>query len=168
MSKANLQASATMSSSTSERPESKTGAMWASDNTSKRVLLVLCSSSSDDVSSQQAHMAEREREGPVVETLAQDWSSVDREMQYECAGCHQRTYASVKCQSAVKEREREERGERERREREKERKREEGGREGRREGGKEGEVLGGLLAACHPLCVASVPIALVSTFFFRV
>ena len=33
--------------------------------------------------------------GTVVETLAQDWSSMDREMQYECAGGHQRTYAQL-------------------------------------------------------------------------
>ena len=31
--------------------------------------------------------------GPVVETLAQDWSPLDREAQQECADCHQRTYA---------------------------------------------------------------------------
>ena len=29
--------------------------------------------------------------GTVVETLAQDWSSLDREMQYECAGGHERS-----------------------------------------------------------------------------
>ena len=33
--------------------------------------------------------------GTVVETLAQDWSSLDREMQYECAGGHQRSYAKL-------------------------------------------------------------------------
>ena len=33
--------------------------------------------------------------GTVVETLAQDWSSLDREMQYECAGVHQRSYAQL-------------------------------------------------------------------------
>ena len=33
--------------------------------------------------------------GTVVETLAQDWSSLDREMQYECAGGHQRSYAQL-------------------------------------------------------------------------
>ena len=33
--------------------------------------------------------------GTVVETLAQDWSSMDREMQYECAGGHQRSYAQL-------------------------------------------------------------------------
>ena len=32
--------------------------------------------------------------GPVVETLAQDWSPLDREVQHdECADCHQRTSA---------------------------------------------------------------------------
>ena len=31
----------------------------------------------------------------MVETLAQDWSSLDREMQYECAGGHQRSYAQL-------------------------------------------------------------------------
>ena len=31
----------------------------------------------------------------MVETLAQDWSSMDREMQYECAGGHQRSYAQL-------------------------------------------------------------------------
>ena len=30
-----------------------------------------------------------------METLAQDWSSLDREMQYECAGGHQRSYAQL-------------------------------------------------------------------------
>ena len=33
--------------------------------------------------------------GTVVETLAQDWSSLDREMQYESAGGHQRSYAQL-------------------------------------------------------------------------
>ena len=33
--------------------------------------------------------------GPVVEILAKNWSSVDREMQYECADCYQRTYAQL-------------------------------------------------------------------------
>ena len=33
--------------------------------------------------------------GSVVETLAQDWSSMDREMQFECAGCHQRPYTQL-------------------------------------------------------------------------
>ena len=33
--------------------------------------------------------------GTVVETLAQDWSSLDREMQYECADGHQRSYAQL-------------------------------------------------------------------------
>ena len=33
--------------------------------------------------------------GTVVETLAQDWSSLDREMQYECAGGHQRSVCSA-------------------------------------------------------------------------
>ena len=33
--------------------------------------------------------------GSVVETLAQDWSSMDRERQYERADCHQRTYAQL-------------------------------------------------------------------------
>ena len=33
--------------------------------------------------------------GTVVETLAQDWSSLDREMQYERAGGHQRSYAQL-------------------------------------------------------------------------
>ena len=33
--------------------------------------------------------------GPVVETLAQNWSSVDCEMQYECAGGHWRSYAQL-------------------------------------------------------------------------
>ena len=31
----------------------------------------------------------------MVETLAQDWSSLDREMQYECAGGHPRSYAQL-------------------------------------------------------------------------
>ena len=39
--------------------------------------------------------AARDGAGPVVETLAQDWSSMDREMQYECAGGHQRSYAQL-------------------------------------------------------------------------
>ena len=39
--------------------------------------------------------AARDGTGSVVETLAQDWSSMDREMQYECAGCHQRSYAQL-------------------------------------------------------------------------
>ena len=33
--------------------------------------------------------------GTVVEPLAQDWSSMDREMQYECAGGHQGSYAQL-------------------------------------------------------------------------
>ena len=33
--------------------------------------------------------------GTVVETMAQDWSSLDREMQYECVGGHQRSYAQL-------------------------------------------------------------------------
>ena len=33
--------------------------------------------------------------GTVVETLAQDCSSMDREMQYECAGGHQRSHAQL-------------------------------------------------------------------------
>ena len=33
--------------------------------------------------------------GTVVENLAQDWSSMDREMLYECAGGHQRSYAQL-------------------------------------------------------------------------
>ena len=33
--------------------------------------------------------------GSVVETLAQDWSSMDRERQYECAGGHKRSYAQL-------------------------------------------------------------------------
>ena len=37
----------------------------------------------------------RNGDGTVVETLAQDWSSLDREMQYECAGGHQRSYAQL-------------------------------------------------------------------------
>ena len=31
----------------------------------------------------------------MVETLAQDWSSLDREMQYECTGGHPRSYAQL-------------------------------------------------------------------------
>ena len=31
----------------------------------------------------------------MVETLAQDWSSMDREVQYECAGGHPRSYAQL-------------------------------------------------------------------------
>ena len=31
----------------------------------------------------------------MVETLAQDWSTLDREMQYECVGGHQRSYAQL-------------------------------------------------------------------------
>ena len=57
MSVANRHDRATMSSSNSERSESKAGAMKASANRSKRVLLVLCSSSSNDESAQQAHIA---------------------------------------------------------------------------------------------------------------
>ena len=34
-------------------------------------------------------------DGTVVETLAQDWSSLDREMQYECTGGHPRSYAQL-------------------------------------------------------------------------
>ena len=33
--------------------------------------------------------------GPVVDTLAQDGSQMDREMQYERVDCHQRTYAQL-------------------------------------------------------------------------
>ena len=32
---------------------------------------------------------------PVVETVAQDWSPLDREMQHERVDCHQRTYAQL-------------------------------------------------------------------------
>ena len=39
--------------------------------------------------------AARDGTGSVVETLAQDWSSMDRERQHECAGCHQRTNAQL-------------------------------------------------------------------------
>ena len=39
--------------------------------------------------------AARDGAGPVVETLAQDRSSMDREMQYECAGGHWRSYAQL-------------------------------------------------------------------------
>ena len=53
MSRTNLHPSATMRSSTSERPASRAGAMYKS----RRVFSVLCSSSSEEVSSQQAHMA---------------------------------------------------------------------------------------------------------------
>ena len=31
--------------------------------------------------------------GLVVETLAQDWSPLDREVQHECVDCHKRTSA---------------------------------------------------------------------------
>ena len=34
-------------------------------------------------------------DGTVVETLAQDWTSLDREMQYECAGGHPRSYVQL-------------------------------------------------------------------------
>ena len=47
----------TMSSSTSERSASRAGAMKASANRSKRVFLVLWSSSSDEESAEQAHIA---------------------------------------------------------------------------------------------------------------
>ena len=33
--------------------------------------------------------------GPVVETLAQNWSQMDRKGQYERVDCHQRTYAQL-------------------------------------------------------------------------
>ena len=33
--------------------------------------------------------------GPVVETLAQNWPSIDREVQHERVDCHQRTYAQL-------------------------------------------------------------------------
>ena len=39
--------------------------------------------------------AARNGAGTVVETLAQDWSSMDREMQYERTGGHQRSYAQL-------------------------------------------------------------------------
>ena len=39
--------------------------------------------------------AARNGAGTVVETLAQDWSSMDQEMQYECAGGHQRSHAQL-------------------------------------------------------------------------
>ena len=39
--------------------------------------------------------AARNGAGTVVETLAQDWSSMDREMQYERTGRHQRSYAQL-------------------------------------------------------------------------
>ena len=63
MSKANLEPSAISSSSTSERPASKAGAMLASAHKSSKVLSVLCSLSSDEVSSQQGHMARLEQAG---------------------------------------------------------------------------------------------------------
>ena len=56
-SRANLHPSATVSSSSPERPENKNGAMKTSADKSKRLFLVFCSSSSEDVSSQQAHIA---------------------------------------------------------------------------------------------------------------
>ena len=59
--RANLQPRATMSSSTSVSPASSTGAMRASAHKSRKALLVLCSSSSDEVSSQQANMAGQAR-----------------------------------------------------------------------------------------------------------
>ena len=67
MSKANLQPSAILSSSTSERPASRAGTKKASANKSGGVLPVLCSSSSEEVSSQQGHMA---RLRPETETTA--------------------------------------------------------------------------------------------------
>ena len=42
--------------------------------------------------------------GPVVERQAQDWSPLDREMQHECADCHQRTSALLgwsRCQNGL-------------------------------------------------------------------
>ena len=39
--------------------------------------------------------AARNAAGTVVETMAKDWSSMDREMQYECVGGHQRSYAQL-------------------------------------------------------------------------
>ena len=56
MSKANLQPSAILSSSTSERRASRAG-MQASANKSSKVLSVLCSSLPEEVSSQKGHMA---------------------------------------------------------------------------------------------------------------
>ena len=54
---ANRQDEAAMNSSTSLRSASRAGATRASANKSSKVLHALCSSSSDEESAQQAHMA---------------------------------------------------------------------------------------------------------------
>ena len=56
-SKANLQPRAMWSTSISEKPANRAGAMSTSGNKSSRLLSVLCSSSSDEVLSQQGHIA---------------------------------------------------------------------------------------------------------------
>ena len=57
MSRANLHPRAMRRTSTPEGPASRAGAMEASANKSRSVLPVLCSSSSEEVSSQQGHVA---------------------------------------------------------------------------------------------------------------
>ena len=61
MSRANLQPRAMCSTSTSVRPSSKVGIMPMSANKRRKLLSVLCSSSSDEVKSQQGHMAPLQR-----------------------------------------------------------------------------------------------------------
>ena len=61
MSRANLQPRATCRTSTSVRPSSKVGVMPTSANKRRKLLSVLCSSSSEEVISQQGHMAPLQR-----------------------------------------------------------------------------------------------------------
>ena len=61
MSRANLQPRAMCRTSTSVRPSSKVGIMPMSANKRRKLLSVLCSSSSDEVMSQQGHMAQLQR-----------------------------------------------------------------------------------------------------------
>ena len=57
MSRANLQRRAMCRTSTSVRPSSKVGVISRSANKRRKLLSVLCSSPSEEVKSQQGHMA---------------------------------------------------------------------------------------------------------------
>ena len=61
MSRANLQPRAMCRTSTSVRPSSKVGIMPMSAHKRRKLLSVLCSSSTDEVMSQQGHMAQLQR-----------------------------------------------------------------------------------------------------------
>ena len=58
ISRANLQRRAMCRTSTSVTPSSNVGVMSTSANKRRKLLSVLCSSSSDEVKSQQGHMAQ--------------------------------------------------------------------------------------------------------------